>query len=210
LLVTVKPTRGGSLSPRRRICTTQPVLARDKPRPVLRKSRRFRRRRIAVARRSAPPVLVASGGKTRPATGTPASNHLAAARRGHARTKTVAALANESARLIGALHDRISMFRSRKLGRSWRVGPAKLPLRLFLNFALIGEATNSSQRMQIAVAQQNGRLATAILTALVAAKIRLPTCDETVRELLGWRMNDPEKPKANRPRLGGGGCRWPS
>src|ERR1700722_2246696 len=116
-LVTVTPILAGAWSFRVRICSTNPWVAALRPfAATSRKSeRRFRRPKEAGGRnwdtRWVRPVPKqasgrrSSGGQPFAALGAAVRQHPAAADRGHAGAKPVAALADKLRRLIGALHD---------------------------------------------------------------------------------------------------------
>src|SRR6201996_7867740 len=109
LRLAVKPTRklpalraGSGVAANSRV---KAPTTRRMPRAAARKSARFcRRHSVNWDGREGAAVTGSSGRKLLAAMGAAAGQDLAAAGGGHARTKAMAALAHDFARLIGALH----------------------------------------------------------------------------------------------------------
>jgi hypothetical protein len=106
-LVTVKPTRAGPSSSRRRACTTKAALLARAPLATARKSARCRSRSMMRS-----PGSPASGAQTLAAARAARGEDLAAAGRGEAGTETVAALAHQFAGLISPFHGSFSADRA--------------------------------------------------------------------------------------------------
>ena len=102
-LVTVKPSRAGSLSPRDSTCSTTPVAAALRPLAAARRNSARRVRRPEPAK-SGP----RSGRQALTALGPPVGQHLAASDGRHAGAEPMPPLADQLRRLIGALHSRFS------------------------------------------------------------------------------------------------------
>src|ERR1700753_2259353 len=98
-LVTVKPTRIGPLSSRRRLCSTKAALFTRAPLATARKSARCFSRSIMDT-----PGSPASGAQTLAAAGTAGGENLAAAGGGETGAEAVTALAHQFAGLISPLH----------------------------------------------------------------------------------------------------------
>jgi len=101
---TVKPQRTGPSSPRLRACSRNAGAMTFVPVAAARKSARCRNRSMETMRDRKPP----SGGQPLTSARAPSGHHFASAFGGHARAKTVAALAYKLTRLIGPLHDSCS------------------------------------------------------------------------------------------------------
>ncbi len=112
-LVTVKPSRTGSVSARARACNTTPPTAAFRPDDATRKNsgRRFRRPGFAAVQEgfragmNGTPAVRASGGQLLAALGAAICQNLATTHRLHAGTKSMPMLADQLRRLIGTLHD---------------------------------------------------------------------------------------------------------
>jgi hypothetical protein len=121
-LVTVMPRRGSPASSRRIASNRKSRPRRFSPRRTARNWARFFKRPGAFScGRSVKPFALRRpardglSGQTLAAAGAAGSDDLLASLGGHARTETVAALADEFGRLVGALH----LFNTAACGPSW-------------------------------------------------------------------------------------------